>query len=86
MSGSPWQSQGEMRSHPSHLFRARYFCCLCVCCRVRPPRNLFEQHGANPMARDRRNRNAEHWAYKQGHMNMVLVKVVVWWTPPIKKY
>eukprot|EP00903_Cladosiphon_okamuranus_P016933 g15609.t1 len=47
---------------------------------------MLMQHGANPMARDRRNRNAEHWAYKQGHMNMVLVKVVVWWTPPLKKY
>eukprot|EP00752_Nemacystus_decipiens_P008416 g7524.t1 len=47
---------------------------------------MLVQHGANPTARDRRNRNAEHWAYKQGHMNMVLVKVVVWWTPPLKKY
>lgn len=52
---------------------------LCV-----PPGVL--QNGANPSARDRRNRTAEHWAYKQGHMHMILVKVVMWLSPPIKQY
>ncbi|CAM9651115.1 unnamed protein product [Ectocarpus sp. 4 AP-2014] len=37
---------------------------------------MLMKHGANPSARDRRNRTAEHWAYKQGHMHMILVKVL----------
>ncbi|CAM9530937.1 unnamed protein product [Ectocarpus fasciculatus] len=47
---------------------------------------MLMKHGANPSARDRRGRTAEHWAYKQGHMHMILVKVVMWLSPPIKQY
>lgn len=43
------------------------------------------QHGANPELRDRRNRHVEHWAYKRGHVHMVLVKVVVWLTRPLRQ-